>query len=151
MRLRSQRTPLGATRLAELVEHSISAIESLTAVSPAEVTLDPDGEFTLGLFLTDVQSSVAHDDDQPGTYELLLYDVSTDSAATVQVTPDHTDDGGFPVRQHGPRRLWDEAETAYTWWTEHGRPTRTRYGLTLTPDTQTVWLDDPDNTIAVSR
>ncbi|MGH3912097.1 MAG: methyltransferase domain-containing protein [Pseudonocardiaceae bacterium] len=149
MRLRSQRTPLGAARLAELVEHSTSAIESLTAVPPAEITLDADGEFTIGLFLTDVQSSVAHDDDQPDTYELLLYDVTTESAATVQVTPDYTDHGRFPVRQHGPRRLWDEAETAHTWWTEHGRPARARYGLTLTPDTQTVWLDKPDNTIVV--
>ncbi|MGH3938982.1 MAG: methyltransferase domain-containing protein [Pseudonocardiaceae bacterium] len=149
MRLRSQRTPLGAARLAEMIEHSTSAVESFTMVSPADVVLDQNGQFTIGLFLTDVQSSVARDEDQPGTYEVLLYDVTTESAATVQVTPDYTDNGRFPVRQHGPRRLWDEAAIAHTWWIEHGRPARTRYGLTLTPDTQNMWLDEPHNTLTV--
>lgn len=151
MRLRSQRTPLGAARLAELVEHSTSAVESFTMVCPAEVTLDEHGEFTVGLFLTDVQHSVARDDAQPDTYELLLYDVVTESAATVQVTPGYADNGTFPVRQHGPRRLWDEVETAHAWWVKHSRPARTRYGLTITPDTQTVWLDQPENIIGVPR
>jgi protein-L-isoaspartate O-methyltransferase len=35
-----------------------------------------------------------------------------------------------------------------TWGTQHGRPTRTRYGLTITPHIQTVWLDQPDNTVS---
>ncbi len=151
MRLRSQRTPLGAARLAELVEHSTSAVESVTTVCPAEVILDEHGEFTVGLFLIDVQHSVARDDAQPDTYELLLYDVATESAATVQVTPGYTDNGTFPVRQRGPRRLWDEVETAHAWWVEHGRPARTRYGLTITPGTQTVWLDQPENTVGVPQ
>lgn len=94
MRLRSQRTPLGAARLAELIEGSTSA-------------------------------------------------------ATMQVNTEHTDNGRFPVRQHGPRRLWDEVEAAHTWWIEHGRPIRTRYGLTITRDSQTAWLDHPSNTVAV--
>jgi hypothetical protein len=58
-----------------------------------------------------------------------------------------TNNGRFPVRQHGPRRLWNKLETAHTWWIEHDRPGRTRYGLTITPDTQTVWLDQPNNTV----
>jgi protein-L-isoaspartate O-methyltransferase len=58
------------------------------------------------------------DDDQPVTCELLVYDVATESAATVRVNPEYTDNGRFPVRQHGSRRLWDELETAHTWWIE---------------------------------
>jgi protein-L-isoaspartate(D-aspartate) O-methyltransferase len=150
MRLRSQRTPLGAARLGVLVENSTTATESITTVNPTEVTTNEHAEFTIGLFLTDVQYSLARDDDQPDTYELLLYDVATESAATVQVTPGYTDTGRFPVRQHGPRRLWDETETAHTWWITHGRPIRTRYGFTITPDTQTVWLDKPSNTVAAA-
>jgi hypothetical protein len=80
-----------------------------------------------------------------------VYDVTTESAATVQVSPQHTDNGRFPVRQHGPRRLWDEVETAHAWWIEHGCPGRACYGLTITPDTQTVWLDQPNNTVAALR
>lgn len=147
MRLRSQRTPLGAAQLGELVEHSTSAVDSVTLLNPDEIISNADSEFTVGLFLTDVQYSIARDDAQPHAYELLLYDVATESAATVQVTPEHVDNSSFPVRQHGPRQLWHEAETAHNWWTEHSRPTRTRYGLTVTPDAQTVWLDGPDNTV----
>ena len=99
--------------------------------------------------MADVQYSVARDDERGTSYELLLYDISTASAATVQVNTEHTDNGRFPVRQHGPRRLWDEVEAAHTWWIEHGRPIRTRYGLTLTRDSQTAWLDHPSNTVAV--
>jgi hypothetical protein len=54
-------------------------VKSITAISPTE--------FTIGLFLTDLQYSLAYDDDQSDTYELLVYDVATESAATVQVTP----------------------------------------------------------------
>jgi hypothetical protein len=151
MRLRGHRLARGAARLGVLVEHSTTAVESITTLSPTEVTTDEDAEFAIGLFLTDAQYSVARDDDQPETYELLVYDVTTESAATVQVNPEYTDNGRFPVRQHGPRRLWDELETAHTWWLEHDRPGRARYGLTITPDTQTVWLDQPSNTVATPR
>jgi protein-L-isoaspartate(D-aspartate) O-methyltransferase len=147
MRLRSQRTPLGAARLGELIERSTSAVESVTSLCPEEITSNADSEFTVGLFLADVQYSIAHDNAQPDTYELLLYNVSTESAATVQVAPEHIHNSAFPVRQHGPRQLWNEAEAAHDWWIEHSRPTRTRYGLTITPHTQTVWLDRPDNTV----
>jgi protein-L-isoaspartate(D-aspartate) O-methyltransferase len=147
MHLRGQRLPRGAARLGELVEHSITAVESITTLDPAKVITDEHAEFAIGLFLTGAQYSVAHDEDQPGTYELLVYDVATESAATVQVTPEHTDNGRFPVRQHGPRRLWDELEAAYAWWVEHDCPGRARYGLSITPDSQTVWLDQPSNVV----
>lgn len=48
----------------------------------------------------------------------------------------------WTVHQFGPRRLWNEAEAAYSWWIDAGRPTPDRYGLTVTPDgTHTIWLD----------
>jgi protein-L-isoaspartate O-methyltransferase len=49
----------------------------------------------------------------------------------------------FVVEQYGPRRLWDEVETAHRWWQHAGRPGRLRFGLTVTTDAQTIWLDDP--------
>ncbi|MGH3798265.1 MAG: methyltransferase domain-containing protein [Pseudonocardiaceae bacterium] len=51
------------------------------------------------------------------------------------------------VRQAGTRRLWDEAAAGYTWWNQAGRPHRDRYGVTVTPDHQWVWLDDPAHPI----
>ena len=48
------------------------------------------------------------------------------------------------VRQAGPVRLWDAVEAAHACYTDHGRPGRQRFGLTVTPDAQRVWLDTPD-------
>ena len=47
------------------------------------------------------------------------------------------------VRQAGARRLFDEVLSAYTWWQHAGRPHRERYGVTITVEGQSVWLDDP--------
>lgn len=54
---------------------------------------------------------------------------------------------GKPTRvwQSGPRRLWDQVESAYNWWVAQGRPEITRFGLTVTPDGQRAWLDEPQN------
>jgi protein-L-isoaspartate(D-aspartate) O-methyltransferase len=146
MRLRAQRTPFGhAARLSELVDTSTTALESTTHVPPREVAID-EGAFSVGLHLPDVQCSVYFEAN--GQYEVLLYHVATESAATVQVTPHADTAAQHPVRQHGPRKLWDEAENAYRWWVEQGKPTRTRYGLTITPTGQHLWLDTPSNTIS---
>ena len=56
---------------------------------------------------------------------------------------------GDSVRQAGPRRLWDEAEAAWRWWEEQGRPGRDRFGLTVDRDGQRVWLDSTDHLLPV--
>lgn len=52
---------------------------------------------------------------------------------------------GDTVAQGGTRRLWDEIETSHSTWLAAGKPTRDRFGLTITPEHQHVWLDDPAN------
>jgi protein-L-isoaspartate(D-aspartate) O-methyltransferase len=59
--------------------------------------------------------------------------------------------GEHEVRQYGPRRLWDELETACRWWADAGRPDHTRFGLTVTPEGQTFWLDAPDRPVSPVR
>lgn len=49
------------------------------------------------------------------------------------------------VYQSGARRLWDEVEATYLWWVTQGKPSFEQFGLTITPEGQTVWLDDPAN------
>lgn len=49
------------------------------------------------------------------------------------------------VRQGGPRRLWSIAEAAHGQWLELGRPPRERFGLTVGPEGQEFWLDEPDS------
>lgn len=58
---------------------------------------------------------------------------------------------GTPTRvwQSGPRRLWTEVEAAYQWWLDQDRPGVERFGLTVEPDGQHVWLDEPRHSWAV--
>jgi methyltransferase of ATP-grasp peptide maturase system len=52
---------------------------------------------------------------------------------------------GAVVSQSGPRRLWDEVEDAYGDWLALGEPRRARFGITVTPETQELWLDTSDS------
>ncbi|MGH3567033.1 MAG: hypothetical protein ACRDRH_13565 [Pseudonocardia sp.] len=47
------------------------------------------------------------------------------------------------VTEGGPRALWRMMEDAHQLWEDLGQPNWARFGLTATPDRQTVWLDDP--------
>jgi protein-L-isoaspartate(D-aspartate) O-methyltransferase len=53
----------------------------------------------------------------------------------------------FAVEQSGGRRLWDEAAAAYLQWVAWGSPEQDRFGMTVTPEGQTIWLDSPHNPI----
>lgn len=52
--------------------------------------------------------------------------------------------GEHTVTQYGDRRLWDEVEAAFLRWTQLGSPGPERFGLTVGPDGQRLWLDDPN-------
>ncbi|MFE6775467.1 methyltransferase domain-containing protein [Streptomyces sp. NPDC057676] len=72
-----------------------------------------------------------------------FFDLRGRSWAAVTWTDDAPD---ATVHQSGPRRLWDEVETAYAWWAGQGRPKLARFGLTVTPEgRQRAWLDAPTN------
>lgn len=53
--------------------------------------------------------------------------------------------GGYAVEQGGPRTLWDDVEAGYRRWKELGKPTRSRFGITVGPAVQELWLDTPDS------
>ncbi|MEO3750347.1 methyltransferase domain-containing protein [Streptomyces sp. B6B3] len=109
-------------------------------VSGAPPPHDPWLSFTFvaGLCLRDAAHAVQQHDDG---HTLWLYSLGDDSW-TAAVHRAGTGPGTV-VRQAGPRRLWDELVAAYAWWTAHGEPTIDRFGLTVTPDGTTPWLDDP--------
>jgi protein-L-isoaspartate O-methyltransferase len=50
------------------------------------------------------------------------------------------DDDVFIVRQHGPRRLWNEVEAAVRWWQGKGEPALEAWIWTITPKRQSVTL-----------
>jgi hypothetical protein len=81
---------------------------------------------------------------QDGAYRLWLFDTGVTSWATADYAKGRRE---YEVAQSGPRRLWDELEAAWRWWDDRGRPGFDRFGLTATPDGETVWLDAPDSPV----
>ncbi|XVQ09313.1 hypothetical protein ACQP1W_43400 [Spirillospora sp. CA-255316] len=79
-----------------------------------------------------------------GRYLLVLADTAGTSTASCEHRPGARE---HLVRQSGPRRLWDEVADAYLRWVSWGSPGRERFGLTVGPDGQHVWRDDPTNVL----
>lgn len=97
------------------------------------LTLSPGWEVSLAELVDDIPTVV---DKGEGRLRTILSQGA--SHARVEITPT-----GAHVTQRGPRNLWDEVERAYQTWTDSGRPDIDRFGLTVTPDRQYVWLDNP--------
>jgi hypothetical protein len=43
--------------------------------------------------------------------------------------------------------VWDEVEFAYQWWVRKGRPSHDRFGISVGPTGQSVWLDEPSQPV----
>ncbi|WP_327064394.1 methyltransferase domain-containing protein [Kitasatospora sp. NBC_01302] len=114
---------------------------SLTSLDPEAIGDDWLAQFVIGLQLPDVYYRRTPNGDG---WTWWLFDTGVTSWATVDSTPG---DAEFDVRQSGPRRLWDEIETAYQWWTGAGRPSFERFGLTIDQDGGRPWLDRPGNPV----
>ncbi|MGW1976477.1 methyltransferase domain-containing protein [Streptomyces sp. NPDC001889] len=69
-----------------------------------------------------------------------LYSLTDRSWAAALI---HDDDAESTVHQSGARPLWDELSTAHRWWTGKGQPDPRRFGLTVRPDGEEIWLDHP--------
>lgn len=116
-------------------------IQSMTSVSPEDV-----GDW-LPMFAIGMQTrgmfpwAETYDD---GSYTLWLRDSAVTSWATVDYVPGAEE---FEAYQYGPRNLWDEVVTAYRHWVDLGRPGFERFGLTISPDQHTTWLDEPHNVL----
>ncbi len=54
------------------------------------------------------------------------------------------DNGSRRVLEGGPMALWGRFEEAFEQWQALGKPAWERFGLTVTSDTHTVWLDHPN-------
>jgi protein-L-isoaspartate(D-aspartate) O-methyltransferase len=142
MRLRAQRVQ--RTHVREYLggaKWPADGTRSMTTLAPEDV-----GAWHV-MFAIGVQVSEAfpwmesYDD---GSYTLWLRDTAVTSWATADYEKGRDE---FEVYQSGPRRLWNEVETAYRWWEKNGRPGFERFGLTVTADSETVWLDEPGNPV----
>jgi protein-L-isoaspartate O-methyltransferase len=131
MMIRSQRST-GVVTVAD------DARESEAAMDPRRIAGASWGaDVAIAGMLPDVASTTS---DRDGQFRMRLW--TSDSEAVVTCGPDQP----RPlVRQRGPRDLWQEVQDAFFAWIELGEPGRDRFGLTVSPHGQHVWLDSPDN------
>jgi protein-L-isoaspartate(D-aspartate) O-methyltransferase len=130
MRLRSQRWHITD----EPDDFADIALQSSTDLDPHEV-LGNHSALVPALRMGNCRAIFETD---PPTGKEILWLLAADSWASIT---------NGQVRQAGTRNLWDEAVTAYQWWISHDRPDRQQFHLTITPERQWVWLDDPANTV----
>ncbi|HEX5401182.1 MAG TPA: ATP-grasp peptide maturase system methyltransferase [Pseudonocardiaceae bacterium] len=125
--------PLRAHRLARSTrpDETEGTVRSTPLGGSALVSHRSRFEFYAGLVLPEVTATA----DADGTVWLLHPDGSW---ARHGGGPDQ-----YQVWQGGPTRLWDVVEAAHEEWQALGRPTRDRFGITVGPDRQELWLDEP--------
>jgi hypothetical protein len=145
MMLRAQRS--ACRSIPDLPQDALA--ESTTRLDPRRVHRDSDADLFIAATMPGVQARLFHGEgDEADECTLWLLEPGVDGSwASVDYLPGA---GEFLVQQHGDRRLWDEAEAAYLRWLERGRPDRARFGLTVTPDGQRMWLDSPDEVLTPS-
>jgi methyltransferase of ATP-grasp peptide maturase system len=108
-----------------------------------DLAYDPADEQPWHLLAEITMPGVIHLAITPTDAEPLLWLLHEDGSWAVHYTQ------SGQVEQRGPRRIWDELETAHDIWTRHGEPARDRFGITVRPDGHHVlWLDRPDNGVA---
>jgi protein-L-isoaspartate(D-aspartate) O-methyltransferase len=140
MRLRDQRGKRAS--LDRDVRDVAGARRSFTDLHPYPVVGEYDASLAIGLRVPHCKLIVTHHDG--GAYTVWLVDPWSGSWAALDVEPGAEK---FPVRQSGDRDLWQEVEDAYHWWNGLDRPSADRWGLTVTPEAQHIWLDTENHRI----
>jgi protein-L-isoaspartate(D-aspartate) O-methyltransferase len=135
MWLREQRIPFGWLA----AQPEVTYQHTTTSAHPYRLN-DYNASFVVGVLVPGCHYQLISRNGDPGDAVMWLFDPATGSRAAATITPGATE---FPIRQHGPRYLWDEATAAYDWWASAGHPDYSRFGLTVTAEGQHVWLDSP--------
>ena len=130
MELRAQRSPLGD--LDGLQWDDPNAHTSTTELAPWTVFNNLDQRWVVGMRLRGCRWwHWPPTRDRP--HVLWLSDPRSGSWATAAYG---RDPGPYLVRQHGSRRLWEEAETAYHWWFQAGKPPVEAWEFVITSNRQ---------------
>ncbi|WIY01842.1 methyltransferase domain-containing protein [Amycolatopsis mongoliensis] len=131
MELRNQRV---ASSMSDLRWDDENADVTYTDLAPWTLLLAENDRWPLAVALPSCRYDVwEKTTDRPGV-AWLRDPLSLSWASVVREGEQYT------VRQHGPRRLWDEAEAAYRWWRQRGAPPLEAWNWTVSADRQTVTL-----------
>ncbi len=118
------------------------AQQAVTSLNLWDVLGSPDARFAIGSLLPDTRcfGDVSASVGRAGG-RLWLVASGGDSWAAVDRTGD-PEQKHFPVRQFGPRRIFEEVSRAHAWYVNRGSPAIDRYGLSVSPEgRQQLWLD----------
>ncbi|MEV0614614.1 methyltransferase domain-containing protein [Nonomuraea sp. NPDC050404] len=97
--------------------------------------------------LTGLRSNTTEGADEDGQYvRMWVYDPNDGGRSWAVATwrPESVDHG---VQQVGDRPVWDEVVQAYAQWVSRGEPHWRRFGVTVAPEGQRVWLDTPEQVL----
>jgi protein-L-isoaspartate(D-aspartate) O-methyltransferase len=111
-------------------------------VHPRTIGLAPPGAGLAMSALTGLDAHVSREEDRFVVYVRDPGDQSRWAAATHRLG-----DRDHHVYQMGDRPLWDEVVDAYFRWVSWGRPHCSRYGMTVTPEGQSIWVDTPERVL----
>ncbi|HEX5142438.1 MAG TPA: methyltransferase domain-containing protein [Mycobacterium sp.] len=133
MALRCQRTP--DWTLDHLDPEDPVAEVSTTTLKPWRVAENHDVRWAIGTRVPSCLWEHQPPADDREHHLLWLLDPVGGSWAVARY-----DDSPGPrkIRQHGPRRLWDEVEAAFRRWAAEGKPTLDCSQITITPNSQKV-------------
>ena len=141
MRLRAQRRRFFEPRQAD-IDHADVTTTEVHGWDFFRMINSDQAAFTIGLQVPRCALTVQLKKFGEDHHILELDDITTGSWAQLDAALDSS--RKLVVRQLGPRRLWDEAEAAYDWWYERGKPGLDRFGMTIiSGGTHVVWLDTP--------
>ena len=75
--------------------------------------------------------------------------ITTPDGSRAEVSLAANASGEYAVIETGPVRLWQQLEHAHRQWQDAERPGWPRLGLAVTPNNQTIYLDEPSRPLAV--
>jgi protein-L-isoaspartate(D-aspartate) O-methyltransferase len=138
MWLRDQRFPSRPVRPTDAED--AAADTTRTWLKPADVVSTRSGAvLAIGTRVPGCRARyVPPAEDADGEAMLYLSDQRTGSWARLPAEPGSP--GPYTVAQFGERRLFDEVEAAYQWWTEQGCPGVADWRFTVTPQAQSIEL-----------
>jgi hypothetical protein len=97
--------------------------------------------------LTGLLSHTGEGTDEDGPYvRTWVYD--PDNACSWAVATWRPGSADHGVQQVGDRPVWDEVLHAYARWVSCGEPHWRRYGITIAPGGQQIWLDTPERVLS---
>jgi protein-L-isoaspartate O-methyltransferase len=136
MELRAQRTPGASWSTLRWDDPALEA--SRTDVDPFTALLSEAPRWAIAVSVPSCRYDLEKRTDERGHGVAWLLDPITRSWASVVPTTPRSDH--YLTRQSGPRRLWDEAATAYHWWDQQGQPPIEAWQWTVAPHHQQITL-----------